>query len=79
MVEAHRHAQPEAGAAMTDTVDDLRTAIVKGLVRSHDELAEARRRQRHKDSTGNRAAVATCLTNVDALLDTYLAADSPRR
>jgi hypothetical protein len=64
---------------MTDTIDDLRTAIVQRLVRSHHELAEAKRRQRLKDSPGNRAAVVACLTDVDALLDTYLSADDPRR
>ena len=63
---------------MIDTIDDLRTAIVHDLVRSQDELAEARRRQRVKDSTANRAAVATCLATVDALLDTYLAAEDLR-
>jgi hypothetical protein len=64
---------------MTDTIDDLRTAILRELVRSRVELDEARRRQRDKDSPGNRDAVVACLTDVDALLDSYLATDARRR
>jgi hypothetical protein len=63
---------------MTDIVDDLRTAILRDLVLSRAKLAEARCRQRQKDSPGNRAALAARLTDVDALLDTYLAAGDRR-
>ena len=59
---------------MTAAVDNRRTTIQLDLVRAHSQLAEARRRQRQKDSPGNRAAVATCLTRMDTVLDTYLAA-----
>jgi hypothetical protein len=64
---------------MTAAIDDLRTAIHLDLLRAHSELADARLRQRQKDSPSNRAAVATSLTKMDTALDAYLAAKDLRR
>ncbi|MGY1683309.1 hypothetical protein [Geodermatophilus sp. SYSU D01176] len=36
------------------------------------QLARARARQAHKDTTPNRAAVAECRTQIDAILDMHL-------
>ncbi|MBB3084377.1 hypothetical protein [Geodermatophilus sabuli] len=36
------------------------------------DLAEARSRQRRKDSPGNRGAVRECWTSIDRVLDAYL-------
>jgi hypothetical protein len=76
---AQRRSTTQPGVIMTDTIDDLRTAILRDLVHSRVELDEARRRQRDKDSPGNRDAVVACLIDVDALLDSYLATDARRR
>ena len=63
---------------MTVAIDHRRTALHEDLMGARNELSEARRRQRQKDSPSNRTAVAACLTTMDALLDAYLATGSPR-
>jgi hypothetical protein len=59
---------------MIETIESRDTAVLRDLVRAHDELAGARGRQRQKDSPGNREAVVACLSVMDALLDRYLLA-----
>jgi hypothetical protein len=62
---------------MTADVDSRRTAIQLDLVLVQSQLAEARRRQRQKDTPSNRSAVAAWLAMMDTVLDTYLAAGLP--
>jgi|tagenome__1003787_1003787.scaffolds.fasta_scaffold20524255_2 hypothetical protein len=51
-----------------------RTSALRGeLIRARSDLVEARSRQREKDSTSNRAALAACITTMDGVLDRYLA------
>jgi|tagenome__1003787_1003787.scaffolds.fasta_scaffold10409965_1 hypothetical protein len=57
---------------MTAPVDTRQTAILGELMRARHDLVGARSRQRQKDSTGNRAALAACLTTMDRVLDRYL-------
>jgi hypothetical protein len=64
---------------MAAAIDSLETAIHLDLMRARTELAEARLRQRQKDSPSNRAALATCLARMDTALDTYLGAKDLRR
>ena len=64
---------------MTTAVDSLRTAIELDLMRAHGELADARLRLRQKDSPRNRAALATCLAEMDTMLDMLLEAEDLRR
>jgi hypothetical protein len=53
---------------------DTDAGLLRGeLVRARSDLVSARSRQRQKDSTSNRAALAACLTTMDRLLDSYLA------
>lgn len=42
------------------------------LTQARDRLTAARAHQRSKDSTGNRAHVAECRAQIDAILDMYL-------
>jgi hypothetical protein len=42
------------------------------LTRARDRLIVARAHQRAKDSTSNRAHVAECRAQIDAILDMYL-------
>jgi hypothetical protein len=42
------------------------------LTQARDRLIAARAHQRSKDSTSNRAHVAECLAQIDAILDMYL-------
>jgi hypothetical protein len=44
------------------------------LARARERLMAARAHQRVKDSTGNRARVAECRAQIDAILDLYLEA-----
>ena len=44
------------------------------LARARERLIAARVHQRVKDSTGNRARVAECRAQIDAILDLYLEA-----
>jgi hypothetical protein len=44
------------------------------LARARERLIAARAHQRVKDSTGNRARVAECRAQIDAILDLYLEA-----
>ena len=67
-----------SGVSMTAAIDDWRTALHLDLMRAHGELAEARHRQKQKDSPSNRAALATCLTRMDTVLDRYLASTTLR-
>jgi hypothetical protein len=60
---------------MTLFVDTRGPALRGELMRVRSDLEEARSRQRKKDSTMNRAALAACLTTMDDLLDRYLATD----
>jgi hypothetical protein len=48
------------------------------LTAARDRLIAARAHQRAKDSTSNRAQVAECRTQLDAVLDMYLALRRPR-
>ena len=48
------------------------------LTQARDRLIAARAHQRAKDSTSNRTHVAECRTQIDALLDMYLALRRPR-
>ena len=56
-----------------------RTAIDVELALWAGRLTEARLRQAHKDSTGNRASVAECRARIDAILDMYLEGKGPGR
>jgi hypothetical protein len=58
---------------MTDFLDNSGSTIRGELMRARSQLVEARSRQQQKDSTGNRADLASCLTTIDRLLDRYLA------
>jgi hypothetical protein len=48
------------------------------LTQARDRLVAARAHQRVKDSTRNRAHVAECRAQIDALLDMYLELRRPR-
>jgi hypothetical protein len=48
------------------------------LTHARDRLIAARDHQRGKDSTSNRARVAECRAQIDALLDLYLEFRRPR-
>jgi hypothetical protein len=48
------------------------------LARVRERLIAARVHQRVKDSTGNRARVAECRAQIDAILDLYLEARCSR-
>jgi hypothetical protein len=48
------------------------------LTQARDRLIAARARQRAKDSISNRAHVAECRAQMDALLDMYLDLRRPR-
>ena len=48
------------------------------LTQARDRLIAARAHQRAKDSTSNRAHVAECRAQMDALLDMYLELGRPR-
>ena len=58
----------------TATTDYLGTAIRRDFTVTCSQLAQARLRQREKDSATNRASVAECWARIDALLDLHLAA-----
>jgi hypothetical protein len=58
---------------MTAPIDTRGSALSGELMRARSDLVEARSRQRQKDSTSNRAALAACLTTMDGVLDRYLA------
>jgi hypothetical protein len=60
---------------MTAPVDTRGSAFRGELMRARRDLVEARSRQRQKDSSSNRAALAACLTTMDGVLDRYLATD----
>jgi hypothetical protein len=49
------------------------------LTEARDRLITARAHQRAKDSISNRAHVAECRAQIDALLDLYLELWRPRR
>jgi hypothetical protein len=62
--------------ATTATTDRLRRlSIEREFAATCDRLAEARHRQRQKDSPSNRALVADCWARVDAVLDLALDAE----
>jgi hypothetical protein len=48
------------------------------LTQARDRLIAARAHQRAKDSTSNRAHVAECRAQIDAILDMYLELRRPR-
>jgi hypothetical protein len=58
--------------AEQDTAETLWTVLRADFRAARRELAEARREQHGEDSPDNRAAVASALMAVDAVLDTYL-------
>jgi hypothetical protein len=64
---------------MTSVIDTLPAELHVDFTRARGELADARRRQRQKDTPDHRSAVAACLTRIDAVLDMYLEALRPRR
>jgi hypothetical protein len=68
-----------ATTATATATDCLRQAIELDFIATCDELAQARHRQRRKDSTTNRASVAACRARLDAILDMHLAAEGARR
>jgi hypothetical protein len=57
---------------MTVTMLDLRDELSVDFAAACAVLAEARLRQEQKDTHANRAAVAECWSQVDAVLDLYL-------
>jgi hypothetical protein len=59
----------------TGTTYCLRRQLERDFATACSQLAEARRRQSHEDSTGNRAAVAESRERIDAILDMHLEAD----
>ncbi|MCU1615422.1 MAG: hypothetical protein JWO98_2962 [Frankiales bacterium] len=61
------------------TIDDLQTVLGLDFSLASSELAEARQRQRLKDSPANRADLAECRARVDAVLDMYLESGAFRR
>ncbi|MGY1823240.1 hypothetical protein [Geodermatophilus sp. SYSU D00079] len=63
---------------LTATTSGLRDELEISFARASCDLAEARTRQAAKDTPGHRAAVAECRARLDAVLDMYLAAGSPR-
>jgi hypothetical protein len=64
---------------MTAVHDSLRAELGSAFFRCCAQLAEARRRQRRKDTPRNRDAVAECRARVDAVLDLYLDIAWPQR
>ena len=58
--------------ATTGVVDCLRTALELDFVLACSQLADARRRQREKDSISNRKLVTDCQSWIDAILDMHL-------
>jgi hypothetical protein len=60
-------------------IRSLHEAIEHDFIAGCGRLAEARRLQRCKDSTSNRASVTECWTVIDAILDMHLAAETARR
>lgn len=60
---------------MTTSVGTRGFALWIELMDARSHLVEARARQQQKDSTSNRAAVATCITTMDRVLDRYLEAN----
>jgi hypothetical protein len=63
---------------MTMTTSDLRDELEVDFARASCQLTEARRLQAEKDTPDHRAAVAECSARIDAVLDMYLDACSPR-
>jgi hypothetical protein len=63
---------------MTAVIDGVATELRLDFARAHRRLAEARRRQRQKDTPERRSVVAECLTRVDAVLDMYLQTLAPQ-
>ena len=61
-----------APALVVPPFDALSDACEVDLGRARARLITARAAQRVKDSTGNRACVAECRTQIDAILDLYL-------
>ena len=66
------------GAIVITTVDSLQEVLDVDFFVACNELAEARLQRACKDTPDNRAAVAEARTRIDALLDMYLAAGTPR-
>jgi hypothetical protein len=64
---------------MTAVHDSVRDELASAFSRYCAQLAEARRRQRRKDTPSNRDAVAECRARVDAVLDLYLDIVWPQR
>jgi hypothetical protein len=64
---------------MTTVLDDVLTELRVDFSRVRVEPAEARLRQRRKDTRAHRVAVADCLARIDGLLDLCLEADDTRR
>lgn len=63
---------------MITTVDSLKEVLDVDFFAACNELAEARLQRACKDTPDNRAAVAEARARIDALLDMYLAAGTPR-
>ena len=63
---------------LTMTTSGLRDELEVDFARASCELAEARFLQAEKDTPDHRAAVAECSARIDAVLDMYLDACSPR-
>ena len=59
---------------MSAIAEDVRTTHRDSFSRARTRLAEARRRQRDKDTPAHRAAVAARLAEIDAVLDAHLSA-----
>lgn len=56
--------------------DGVQDALEQDLAVARCELAEARGRQRRKDTPGHRNDVARTLSRIDGLLDMYLEAST---
>jgi hypothetical protein len=59
---------------MTTTAEDVLTTPRDRFGVARTRLAEARLRQREKDTPAHRASVAARLADVDAILDAHLSA-----
>ena len=63
---------------LTMNPSGLRSELEGDFARAACELAEARALRAEKDTPHHRAAVAECSARLDAVLDMYLDAGSPR-
>jgi hypothetical protein len=62
---------------MNHSVQDAHTSHSERFTVARSQLAEARLRQRQKDTPAHRASVAARLAEIDAVLDAHL--DAERR